>query len=240
MHKREVYFKNDKILTFNEIVEKYGSNEFKSPYRSTIPLLVLFKNQKWNNFGLIENSDETNAKYIFEFETPVKKGNGGPSCTDLIIEYQNACIAIESKRTEPPYETVKNWLGDSNNRKLVLEGWLEMIGDYIKNKIDARLINDLPYQLVHRVASACSMGKLKTKVVYLGFDLDKTKMDYYSSNLDFFSKLLKSKIDIDLICFQLDKSGEQKRLELLWDSGERDLSEFIVNGIKHDTLMKIA
>ncbi len=237
--KQEIYFKKDKIETFNEIVGKYGIDEFKSPYRSTLPLLVLFKTQQWNNFGLFENSNETSAKYIFEFETKIKKGKGKPSCTDLMIEYQNTCIAIEAKRTEPPYEIVKNWLGDSDNRKLVLDGWLEIIGAYINSKIDYGLVNDLPYQLIHRVASACSMNKLKTHIVYLGFDLNKTKMDYYFRNINLFSKLLKSKIAIHLICFQLDKSDEQKRLELLWDSGERDLSEFIINGIKHDTLMKL-
>ena len=53
-----------------------------------------------------------------------------------MIEYKNTCTVIEAKRTESPYESVKRWLGDSDNRKLVLDGWLEVIDDYIDSKIE--------------------------------------------------------------------------------------------------------
>lgn len=235
----EIYYKKYKVNTFNELVEKYKIDEFKSPYRSTIPLLVLCKNQQWKDLGLNEDTRDASAKYIFEFETPVKRGKGRSSCSDLMIEYKNTCTVIEAKRTESPYESVKRWLGDSDNRKLVLDGWLEVIDDYIDSKIDAGLVSDLPYQLIHRVASACSMGKLRTRVIYLGFDLNNTKNEYYSKIINSFSKLLKDKVSIQLFCFQLDKSDEQKRLESLWDSGERDLSKFIKSGINNDTLMKL-
>jgi len=233
-----VYYKQERIDVFNEIIRKYGRNEFKSPYRSTIPLLIYFKDQQWNNFGLIQNANSIGVKYVFEHETPVINGKGRPSCTDLMIESHDTCIAVEAKRTEPSYSIVKKWLGSSDNKKRVLNGWLEIISGYVGNKIDIGMVENLPYQLIHRVASACFMKKLKTHVVYLGFELDKAKMNYYSSNIDLLLKLLNNKISIKLICFQIDKSEEQTKLELLWDSGERDLFDFVINGFVNDALMK--
>lgn len=83
----DLNFKDEKIDKFYQLIEKFGSNEFRSPYRSTIPLLLLFKERQINDFGLIENTDKTEPKYIFEFETPVRKGKGLPSCTDLMIAH---------------------------------------------------------------------------------------------------------------------------------------------------------
>lgn len=235
--KNEVHFKDVKMNSFNEILDKYGKNEFKSPYRSTIPLLVLFKSEVWNNFGLIAASDKDKIKYFFESETKVIKGKGRASCTDLMIISNDVCIAVEAKRTEPPYASVMRWLGNSENKKLVLEGWLEIIEAKTKETINIQLINNLPYQLIHRVASACSMNKEKTHIVYLVFDLNRSQRDYYLKSINSFSKLLGNNITIQLICFDIDKLDEQKRLELKWDSKERDLSKDIINGILNDSLM---
>jgi len=236
----KLYYKKDKINSINELIKKYSINEFKSPFRSTIPLLILYKIQPNNCFGLMEESYESNEKYIFEFETPVTKGIGNPSCTDLMIEYPNTCIAIEAKWTEPAYETVINWLGKSKNKKLVLEGWIELISNYTGIKFDSKSISDLPYQLIHRVASACSLNKPQTHVVYLGFDLNKTKTKYYRDSLMKFSKILENKIDLHLACFKIEKLVEQTKLELMWNSGERNLSEYIIKGFKDDLLMKVS
>ncbi len=237
---REVYYKKEKISSFNEIVGKYGKSEFKSPYRSTIPLLALFKCEVWNNFGLIADSDKDNIKYFFEWETKVIKGKGRASCTDLMIISNDICIAVEAKRTEPPYASVKKWLGNSVNKKLVLEGWLEIIKAKTKKTIDIKLINDLPYQLIHRVASACSMKKEKTHVVYLLFDLKETQRDYYLKSINSFSKLVGNSITIHLICYDITKLDEQQGLESKWDSKERDLSDEVINGILSNSLMKFS
>jgi hypothetical protein len=236
--KREVYYKKKKIEKFNEIFDKYGMNEFKSPYRSTIPLLLFFESIKLNNFGLIDNSNKLTIKYSFEYQTKAEKGKGKASCTDLMIECQDICIAVEAKRTEPPYSTVKKWLDDSENKKLVLEGWLGMIERYTSILICVDEIHELPYQLIHRVASACSMKKVKTHVIYLGFDLNERKKDYYLKSINSFMKLLNNKINIQLICFKIFKSLRQESLELSWDGNTRDLSNEVINGMKNDTLMK--
>lgn len=235
--KNDVHYKDEKINSFNEILDKYGKNEFKSPYRSTIPLLIFFKSDVWNNFNLIDDGDRDNIKYFFEWENKVTKGKGRASCTDLMIISNNTCIAVEAKRTEPPYASVKKWLGDSENKKLVLDGWLEIIEAITKKAIDMKLINDLPYQLIHRVASACSVKKDKTHIVYLVFDLNISQRDYYLKSINSISKLLSNKVTIQLICINIKKLDEQIRLELKWDSKERNLSEEVINGIQNNSLM---
>jgi len=133
--KNDVYFKSEKVNSFNEILIKYRKNEFRSPYRSTIPLLVLFKSEVWNNFGLIADSDKDNITYFFESETKVIKGKGRASCTDLMIISNDICIAVEAKRTEPPQASVKKWLGNSENKKCVLEGWFKIIEAKTKKQL---------------------------------------------------------------------------------------------------------
>ena len=138
--KKEICYKKEKIDEFNDMLDKYGKNEFKSPFRSTVPLLVLFKSEAWNNFGLIADSDMDNIKYFFEYETKVIKGKGRASCSDLMIISNDICIAVEAKRTEPAYASVMRWLGKSENKKLVLEGWLEIIEAKTKKTINIQKI----------------------------------------------------------------------------------------------------
>ncbi len=236
----KIYYKKEAIDTIDELFTKFSSKEFKSPFRSTIPLLVLYKNHPDNYFGLVEHDDEASAKYIFEFETKIEKGKGRSSCTDLMIEYSNTCIAIEAKRTEPAYKTVIDWLGGSNNRKLVLEGWLDLIFNYTGIKLDPASISNLPYQLIHRTASACSLKKAQTHIVYLGFDLNEAKNKYYNDILTAFSTILENMISFHLACFKIEKLPEQIRLESMWNNKKRNLSEYIIRGLKSDSLMKVS
>ncbi len=232
-----IYYKKQEITNFNELVSKYILNEFKSPYRSTIPLLLLYKNRPNYFFNLIVQNDAALVDLIFEYETKVRKVEGRPSGTDLMINHPSVSIAIEAKRTEPQYEKVNSWLDESKNRKDVLNGWLEYINEYILEQISIRDILELPYQLVHRVASACSIKKKCTNVVYVGFDLNDAKKEYYKNNLNKFSKLLKRKINILFASFKINKSEEQIKLESEWEQGDRDLSVEIKNGIINNNLM---
>jgi hypothetical protein len=156
-----------------------------------------------------------------------------------MIEYPNGCIAIEAKRCEPPYETVGKWVGKSNNRKLVLEGWFELINNHVKSEIGLKEVFDLPYQLIHRVASACSLKKQHTHIVYIGFDLDEKKTKYYLDCLRSLSAILNNQLDMYLLCYKIDKFEEQLKLEKKWDSGERDLSRSVINGLTLNSLMKL-
>src|SRR5690606_13238748 len=100
----------------------------------------LFKKNKSELFNLLEKG---NNKYIFEYEVPVcvDYGKGRASCTDLIIENEKSCYAIEAKRTEPKYETVEKWKGNSKNKEKVLDWWLNLIEETTSVKIEQQDVN---------------------------------------------------------------------------------------------------
>ena len=226
------------MITSNDILKLFNQKEFKSPFRSTIPLIILFKQNYFENIDIDELKNKIAIKYTFEHKTPVLKGRGFPSCTDLMIEFENHNVAIEAKRTEPKYEIVEKWLKDIPNRKLVLEGWLDKINSHFELKIQLSETLNLPYQLIHRVASACANGK-KAHVVYIGFDLDEKKKKYYIDVLKTFAKISKQKIDLYFYHFLIEKLDEQVNLENSWNSGNRNLSEFVNIGILENNLMKL-
>ncbi|MBI3628033.1 MAG: hypothetical protein HY217_00305 [Candidatus Rokubacteria bacterium] len=92
-------------------------------------------------------------------------------------------IAIEAKYTEPPYENVDHWRHRPRdpNRCAVLRGWLDMLemGTSVHLPIDAVL--QLPYQLIHRAASACCPAAVHRAVIYQVFDVG--RRDYYFQEL---------------------------------------------------------
>ena len=89
---KDISYKGQPINSFQELVSKYGKAEFKSPYRSTIPLLLLFNSETWHQLNFISDIDQSSVTYIFENETPVRKGVGRASCTDLMIISANAFV----------------------------------------------------------------------------------------------------------------------------------------------------
>jgi hypothetical protein len=231
-------FKNIKLRHIDEVIDHYNSKEFRSPFRSTIPLLILYKNQPRFCFDILLNVDE--ASFCFEHETKVGNGRGRSSCTDLMIISPEACIAVEAKWTEPKYKTVEKWLGTSDNKKEVLEGWLEMIFKYAGVKVAAASILNLPYQLIHRVASACVVHRPKTYVIYLCFDLNESTTNYYNNILKDFSEIISKKVNLKVIPMRLNKLDEQENLEREWKSKRtRNVSARVVTGIKNNTLMRI-
>ena len=101
---------------------------------------------------------------------------GKASMTDLMILSTDSAIAIEAKWTEceSRYETIEEWenSGDTENHAKVLECWRSYINDYLNDKgCNSRIAEvpkDIPYQLLHRVASACytaMQNKKKTAIV---------------------------------------------------------------------------
>jgi hypothetical protein len=232
-----IHYKKQPLDSIDEVYGMFNSKEFKSPFRSTIPLLVLFKDNQMSDLEPVQSNNGEPAKYIFEHETPVVGGK--PSCTDLMVEYPDSCIAIESKRTEPVYQTVRKWLEKNSNREFVLKNWLDKINSHLRLGIGIGGIMDLPYQLIHRVASACSLGRKQTNVVYLGFDLDKKKTTYYLECLTQFSNIMDNKVHLYLYCYAIGKLEKQKELEASWHSKNRDLSAGLIKGLIDNHLMRL-
>jgi len=148
-----------------------------------------------------ENGTDKGAQLCFEYAVPVHKnsGRGKASMTDLMILTKKRAIAVEAKWKEckEDYQTIKDWLGaaskegDSNeNRRKVLNGWINYINEYIgEEKLNTIVVDNgddktipdhyksIPYQLLHRIASACAEAKKKNKkatVIYQLFYSDET------------------------------------------------------------------
>jgi hypothetical protein len=147
------------------------------------------------------------AQFCFEYPVPVRKGRGKASMTDLMIITDKLAIAIEAKWTEckKNYERISTWLKSTKgkassqaNRQDVFKGWIEYINKYLKQKnkgsrIDGNCIKGIPYQMLHRIASACHvatslLAKDKTAeaiVIYQLFynDETKTRMEKFATKL---------------------------------------------------------
>src|SRR5262249_54659370 len=142
-----------------------------SPRRSTVPLLDYWRQPL---LRLEHLSDALKAERLdgstlcFEYAVSVRGGVGKASYTDLMILAQSSAVAIEAKFKEPPYETVEKWLRqpEEPNRRKVLDGWLELIRSTARVRLDSAVISALPYQLIHRLASVCSVDRPTRYLIY--------------------------------------------------------------------------
>ena len=113
------------------------------------------------------------AEFSFEYPVPVQGGRGKASMTDLMITTEKFAMAIEAKWTEcrEKYKpTIEEWLKEGKNlenRKLVLIGWINYINKFLPKCLDVDKINlaKIPYQFLHRIASACYVASLKKDIV---------------------------------------------------------------------------
>ncbi len=157
------------------------------------------------------------------------------SRTDLILISGDVCVAIEAKFTEPRYETVTQWL-TTDNRMKVLKGWLSLLSPDLK-KND---VYDLPYQLVHRAASACYPDAKSRHLVYQVFDVDSAKRERYLSDLRKLRNLLNpDRMSIHLVECSIQRTPVQECLERRQDNRESNLHEHVLPGLKNGALMDI-
>lgn len=239
----QLQYRNEPVSDYLALTERYPESEFDSPYRSTIPLLCFWSNvqDQLDDFtGLLGLRPMSQAVACFEFKVDVQKGEGKPSQTDLMITSDNHAIAIEAKYTEPRYETVNAWMGNSSNRMQVLEGWLDLICSAVdRNEINIQDVVDLPYQLIHRCASACYPKVVYRTLVYQCFDLDEKKASYYRSQLKSLNELLDKpgKLEFFLMNIPLIKSQAYAELQNRWDCGERMMHIDVIRGLKHNEFL---
>src|SRR5262249_12519814 len=130
------YFNQTQVHNLKDLVDRYGSDEFASPFRSTAPPLSLIRDgQPMLEEILARCGFAERSTLHFEFQVAPPKGQGKASHTDLMVCTQTGCMAVEAKWTEPPYETVDEWLKGSSqpgdegrdNRREVLSGWLSLL-----------------------------------------------------------------------------------------------------------------
>lgn len=167
---------------------------------SSLPLVQFWKNKGHGlskhgkkfikECGLSEIYSEE-PRFYFEYSVPVnneKGAKGKASMTDLMILTRQCAIAIEAKWTEceSVYEPIGKWKesGVVENHDKVLKGWEGYINKYLEGRERATITatDDMPYQLFHRVASACYAamldgGKKNAVVIYHLFYGSKNEYD---------------------------------------------------------------
>src|SRR4051794_24404723 len=152
-----LYFDRQPARDFPALLDLYSRDEFQSPYRSTVPLMALVKEKDTLHNVLTSCQGLMPLDFHFEFKVDHQsQGRGKPSHTDLMAISADACIAIEAKWTEPPYESVTSWLSKgTDNREKVLKGWLSILS-LNGAPVSADDVRDCEYQMLHRAASACA------------------------------------------------------------------------------------
>ena len=150
-------------------------------------------------------------------------------------------IAVEAKWIEPRYEVVEEWLSDSTNRVEVLRGWCDLLEQRgAKPKLDENL-RGLPYQMVHRTASACHLKEASSCwVVYLVFDTTASKRSEYLVDLVRLRDVLgsRSSLGIALAECSIEQSRFLIELRRQWDTGERHLYVPVLQRLKSGGLLR--
>jgi len=152
-------------------------------------------------------------------------------------------IAIEAKYTEPRYERVDKWLdrATSSNRAEVLDGWFDLLMRSTTAKLLADDFSDVPYQLVHRAASACSTDAQEKWLVYQVFGDSKT-WELYRAELRKFAKLLgpDHSLMICLAACSANPSAHQAKLKRRWerDKHSEEIRQSVIDGLRSSRLYK--
>ena len=215
---------------YAELVRLVPDAALASPRRSTVPLLDMCRDPQAivAQLGRIAGyALRDPVKLSFEHEVPVQKGRGKPSCTDLMVLGSDAAIAVEAKYTEPAYESVGEWLGAARdtNRGQVLDGWLGVLERTAGRKIPAADVTDLPYQLVHRCASAAIVDRPKKALAYLVFGSDVAA--HYRTHLAQLHEILGGRAELPFLLIRcaMEPSASMQELTERWNAGERSLGK---------------
>jgi hypothetical protein len=229
-----IKYKKKQISGFEALVDQ--PFDLKSPSRSTVPLIAYWSDvdARLVEFGnAINFAIPRDVSLTFEYTVPPRRGKGKASRTDLMILHSSSAISVEAKYTEKGYSAVSKWLGipPTDNKRLVLEGWLEVINKAVECDLTVDSVQNVTYQLIHRTASACSVcmaGAGHRAVVYLYFDPVDPLREYYCGQLRSFASLVNApeKISFLLYMTTLSKTREYAQLQADWLRGnpKRDLS----------------
>ena len=237
--KVEWYFSGHPIDGLSDLIRAYGNEEFDSPTRSTVPSLAYWATpeKSLSSFlGALGLPVPEAVKLDFEHKVPVQSGHGKASYTDLMISSDGLSVAVEAKSKESRYEDVETWLGvpPSENRSAVLSGWLSLLERRSSEKLYPDSVAELPYQLVHRAASACRSDAETRCLVYQVFDPDPEKQQFYQRDLEGLREALGApspKLGIYLVICRIHGSPTYESLVSAWQSGSRSMHEEVIEGL---------
>ncbi|HBN74721.1 MAG TPA: hypothetical protein DD473_02640 [Planctomycetaceae bacterium] len=170
-----IHFGNpDKPDTIQDAIGRYNNSEFRSITRSTIPMLSLLAHEPKVFQNLVgETKLPIHYHTYLEYTVSPKLGRGKASHTDVMLIDGNASLAIEAKWIEGMYPKVQDWISQGSNeqnRKDVLKGWVDCLGNHLGQELNPDDFHGVIYQMIHRAASAVVAGK-KPSVAYFCFKM---------------------------------------------------------------------
>jgi hypothetical protein len=170
---------------FEELLWAMPDKEFKNLTRSTIPLLSYWADASAALETLCRKLEISVGNGTLCFEFAVKSlGRNKPSFTDIMYISQPVAIAIEAKSTEPQYDTVREWLKrgtDIPTRRKVARHWLAIIEKRTGRHVDDDIVAPLIYQMIHRLASLCSIAAARHVLVFQVFEFEGHTVNYEHS-----------------------------------------------------------
>lgn len=200
---------------YNILLKNMSQTSVHSGKTSSIPLAEFWhpRNESIQKtlLSFIGFKDFGTSEKIFEYATHAYKEGfsgakvqySGPSMTDLMIIGKTQRITIEAKYTEyqkdaQPYSpSIGIWIEEhsrNNNLKYILNSWRRYIGlEEYSNLTDAANDKNIPYQFLHRAASACFNPEGKEKILLYQLFFDPTtiiKLDEFEHNLSKWAKAL--------------------------------------------------
>lgn len=204
---------------FETLVAEFPDSEFPNLTRSTVPMLAWWKSFDSRIEYLSEELDASKlaeATACFEYTVKPPKGRGTASHTDLMLTTNETVVGVEAKHTEGMYPPIGTWLekGTSrDNREKVLEGWLGLIENRTGATCDRIAANNVVYQMLHRLASVCSIDADAHHVVYQLFG-DK-HADAYKSELETLAHVcaVKDRVGVWLLTIPMRPSTANRKLE---------------------------
>jgi len=218
----EQFYGKPKSQEFSEIIDQYSLSGINSIQTSTIPLLQYWKNtDKCINY-LFEKLGLTSDKITICYEYPTRSYKSNKcSMSDIMIIGDNFKIAIEGKYTEVKhkYETIEEWNNSTENRKSVIKHWVKIISPFLSEPISLEKLNPFPYQLLHRIASACNDNPELSFVIYQIFYDNETfnDMKKFIEELENSLKILhfSKRININVLMIKIDTRREVKKEDVL-------------------------
>ncbi|MGA2673630.1 MAG: hypothetical protein ABSE99_10425 [Terracidiphilus sp.] len=238
----KMYFDEEAAGGLDDLFRGYGSDEFASSTRSTVPLvsLLMHGGEAWNRIA--GEFTEEGCEAHLEYQVKPPKGRGTASHTDVMLIEGRHATAIEAKWTEPRYEEVGDWLRQGNsvtNRRDVMTGWLSLLSKHATRKLDVVAFSRAVYQMVHRAASACAAGN--PAMVYLQFsplpDGNQPDIQRLKDDLIYLHGLLGVPIGLPFFLVEVEAKATARFAQILGlPKGSQSTADAVMNALREGPL----
>jgi hypothetical protein len=173
MTESKLFIDRSQVPDLSQLVQSFESMAFGSPFRSTVPLVSLVKDDRPRFQSILSSCGvPADAALHFEFTVPSGVEGANPSHTDVMALSGTVAGAMEAKWTEPRYESVARRLERRRTGDLDQEGvvsaWLDLLKPHARRKLVLADFTEVVYQTLHRAASACALSRAP-RLVYLHF-----------------------------------------------------------------------